>query len=190
VSRTSEVIELPDSRTIEVEPSSARATAFLRLADEHLDAGYRLARAILRDPTEAQDATHDAFVQAWRKWSSLRDPARFEPWFDRILVNICRDRLRRTSRWQATDISTEVALAAGDPLDQTHDRDFLETALSTLSADHQVVVALRYFRDLPIDAIASRLGIPEGTVHSRLHHALKYLHEALAAQGTEGTSDD
>jgi len=40
---------------------------------------YRLARATLHDPAEAQDATHDAFVQAWRKWSTLRDPARFEP---------------------------------------------------------------------------------------------------------------
>jgi RNA polymerase sigma-70 factor (ECF subfamily) len=187
VSRSSEVIELTDSRAIEVEPSSERTAAFLRLANEHLDAGYRLARAILHDPTEAQDATHDAFVQAWRRWSSLRDPARFEPWFDRILVNICRDRLRRASRWQATDISTEVALAAGDPIAPTHDRDALETALAALSPDHQVVVALRYFRDLPIDAIASRLGIPEGTVSSRLHHAHKRLHAALDVQGTEGT---
>jgi RNA polymerase sigma-70 factor (ECF subfamily) len=187
VSRTSEVIELSDSRAIEAEPSSERATAFLRLADEHLDAAYRLARAILRDPIEAQDATHDAFVQAWRRWSTLRDASRFEPWFDRILVNICRDRMRRTSRWQTTDISSEVALATGDPLAQTDERDVLETALATLSPDHQVVVALRYFRDLPVDAIASRLGIPSGTVQSRLHYALKRLHAVLDAQGTEGT---
>ncbi len=186
MSRTSEVIELPDSRAVEAEPSSERAAAFLRLADEHLDAAYRLARAILRDQTEAQDATHDAVVQAWSRWPSLRDPARFEPWFDRILVNICRDRLRRTSRWQATDISTEVALAAGDPTDRTHDRDLLETGLATLSPDHQVVIALRYYRDLPIDAIASRLGIPAGTVQSRLHYALKQLHAVLDPQGTEG----
>jgi RNA polymerase sigma-70 factor (ECF subfamily) len=187
VSRTSEVFELTDSRAVEAAPSSERAAAFLRLADEHLDAAYRLARAILRDPTEAQDATHDAVVQAWRGWSSLRDPARFEPWFDRILVNICRDRLRRTSRWQTTDISTEVALAAGDPLDLTHERDVLETALAALSPDHQVVVALRYFRDLPVDAIASRLGIPAGTVQSRLHYALKRLHAVLESDGPEGT---
>ena len=186
MSRTSEVIELTDSRAVEAEPSSARAAAFVRLADEHLDAGYRLARAILRDPIEAQDATHDAVVQAWRGWPSLRDQARFEPWFDRILVNVCRDRLRRTSRWQATDISNEVALASGDSLAPMHDRDVLERALATLSADHQIVVALRYFRDLPIDDIASRLGIPAGTVQSRLHYALKQLHSVLDPQGTEG----
>ena len=89
---------MADSRPAVVEQPSERAEAFLRLADDHLDAAYRLARAILRDSTEAQDATHDAFEQAWRKWSTLRDPARFEPWFDRILVNTCRDRLRSGRR--------------------------------------------------------------------------------------------
>ena len=93
--------------------SGDRAAAFVRLADEHLDKAYRLARAILHEPAEAQDATHDAFVQAWRKWDTLRDASRFEPWFDRILVNTCRNRLR-SKRWQATDISAEVALATGD----------------------------------------------------------------------------
>jgi len=50
----------------------------VRRATEHLDAAYRLARAIVRDPSLAQDATHDAFVQAWQKWPSLRDVTRFE----------------------------------------------------------------------------------------------------------------
>src|SRR6478672_4309780 len=114
VRRSSEVIEMADSRPAVVEPPTERAQAFQSLADQHLDAAYRLARAILRDPSGAQDATHDAFEQAWRKWSTLRDPARFEPWFDRILVNTCRDRLR-SGRRQATDISVEVAISAGDP---------------------------------------------------------------------------
>ena len=118
---------MADSRPARVEPTTARAQAFLRLADDHLDAAYRLARAILHDTAEAQDATHDAFVQAWRKWSTLRDPARFEHWFDRILVNTCRDRLR-SPRWQTKDISAEVAAAVGDPFAQSHDRDVLAGA--------------------------------------------------------------
>jgi RNA polymerase sigma-70 factor, ECF subfamily len=162
-----------------------RDAAFVRLADEHLDKAYRLARAILRDPAEAQDATHDAFVQAWRKWETLRDPSKFEPWFDRILVNTCRNRLR-TNRRQATDISAEVALATGDHTGQTEDRDVLGAAIASLSPDHQVVVALRYYRDLTVDDIARRLGIPAGTVQSRLHYALKRLHDALDAADTKG----
>ena len=72
-----------------------------------------------------------AFEQAWRKWSTLRDPARFEPWFDRILVNTCRDRLR-SGRRQASDISGAVAASAGDPFTQAHDRDLLANAIARL----------------------------------------------------------
>ena len=157
-----------------------RDAAFVRLADEHLDKAYRLARAILRDPAEAQDATHDAFVQAWRKWETLRDQSRFEPWFDRILVNTCRNRLRSTRR-QATDISAEVALASGDQTGRVDDQDVIGAAIAALSPDHQVVVALRYYRDLPVNEIAQRLGVPPGTVQSRLHYALKRLHDAIDA---------
>ena len=167
-----------------VQPT-ARAQAFLRLADEHLDAAYRLARAILHDSTEAQDATHDAFEQAWRKWSTLRDPDRFEQWFDRILVNNCRDRLR-SARRQATDISVEVAITSGDQYGQAHDRDLLARAIAALPAEHRIVVALRYYRDLPVEEIASRLGIPAGTVHSRLHYALKRLHASIDAADGRG----
>ena len=163
-----------------------RGGAFGRLADEHLDRAYGLARAILRDPAEAQDATHDAFVQAWRKWDTLRDQARFEQWFDRILVNTCRNRLRAPSR-RTTDISLEVALATGDHARGSDDRAAIGSAIAGLSPDHRVVVALRYYRDLTVDEIASRLGIPPGTVQSRLHYALKRLHGAIDAPGGEGT---
>jgi hypothetical protein len=88
VRQSPEVIEMTDSRPVEVDTTTGRAVAFGRLADGHLDAAYRLARAILRHPSAAQDATHDAVLQAWRKWSTLRDPSHFEAWFDRILDNI------------------------------------------------------------------------------------------------------
>ena len=186
MNRSSEVIELADRSPASAEATSQRDAAFVRLADVHLDKAYRLARAILRDPAEAQDATHDAFVQAWRRWETLRDPARFEPWFDRILVNTCRNRLRSTRR-QATDISAEVALATGDHAGHAEDREVLGTAIAALSPDHQVVVALRYYRDLTVDDIAKRLGVPSGTVQSRLHYALKRLHDAIDAADIKGT---
>jgi RNA polymerase sigma-70 factor (ECF subfamily) len=180
-------MELANGRT-GVDRDRDRAAAFERLADRHLDGAYRLARAILRDPVEAQDATHDAYVQAWRKWSTLRDPSRFEQWFDRILVNNCRNRLQRAARWHATDISDEVAIATGDPFRQSHDRDLLGGAILALSPDHRIVVALRYYRDLTIDEIASRLGIPAGTVQSRLHYALQRLHAAIDATDARGAT--
>lgn len=178
---------MADRHRIVNEQADDRAAAFTRLAEGHLDASYRLARAILRDPAEAQDATHDAYVQAWRKWSTLRDPSRFEAWFDRILVNSCRNRLQRSNRWQARDISDELVLSSGDPYGQTHDRDVLGAALLGLSPDHRIVVVLRYYLDLAIEDIATRLDIPAGTVQSRLHYALQGLHAAIDAADAGGT---
>lgn len=163
-----------------------RDAAFLLLANEHLDRAYRLARAILRDAVEAQDATHDAFVQAWRKWDSLRDPERFDAWFDRILVNTCRNRLR-ANRWLANDISPHLTLGTTDPTGGPEDRQVIGAAIASLSPDHQVVVALRFYRDLTVPDIAARLGIPVGTVKSRLHDALRRLHDAIAPADTQGT---
>jgi RNA polymerase sigma-70 factor (ECF subfamily) len=185
VNGSSEVIEVAEPAPAQVRDAGQRDAAFARLADQHLDRAYRLARVILRDPVEAQDATHDAFVQAWQKWGTLRDPLRFEPWFDRILVNTCRNRLRSTRRL-ATDISVEVALVTGDDAGHTDDRHVIGTAIEALSPDHQIVVALRFYRDLTIEDIATRLGVPAGTVRSRLHYALKRLHDTIEPAGSKG----
>lgn len=174
-----EVSVVPDENIVALEGPSVRAAAFTRLADEHLDASYRLAHAILGSRAEAEDATHDAMIQAWRQWAQLRDHARFEHWFDRILVNTCRNRLRRTNKWQTRDLSPELAAAGRDATDQVDDRDQMRIALALLSPDHRVVVALRFYRDLPIAEIATRLGVPEGTVNSRLHYALGHLRQTL-----------
>ena len=185
--RSSGAIDITDRQPAELIDSSERAETFLRLANGQLHSSYRLARAILREPAEAEDATHDAFVQAWQKWPTLRDPPRFEQWFERILVNTCRDRLR-SARMRVKDISNEVALAPGDAFARANDREVLANALATLSPEQRVVVALRYYRDLPVDEIASRLDIPAGTVQSRLHYALKRLHVVIGSADGEGTA--
>jgi RNA polymerase sigma-70 factor (ECF subfamily) len=167
--------------------AASRDAAFRQLAERHLDASYRLACSILGNPAEAQDATHDAFVQAWRQWTTLRDPARFEHWFDRILVNTCRNRLKRASRWRTQDLSDDLAVAKGDPFGQAADRDVLGAAIASLSPDHQLVVGLRFYRDLTVNEIARQLGTRPGTVHSRLHYAMKRLHAAVDAADARET---
>jgi RNA polymerase sigma-70 factor (ECF subfamily) len=164
----------------DVRGDAPRAAAFRSLAGEHLDESYRLARAILRDPDEAEDATHDAFVTAWQKWPTLRDPALFDRWFRKILVNTCRNRLRHASRWQLRDISQEIALAAADDDVARDERDAIGRGLATLGPDDRIILALRYERDLTVDGIADALGIPSGTVKSRLHNALQRLQAAIA----------
>jgi RNA polymerase sigma-70 factor (ECF subfamily) len=157
-----------------------QAAAFLRLAEHQLDPSYRLARAILHDSSEAEDATHDALVQAWRKWSTLRDPSLFEHWFTRILINTCRNRLRHASAHRSAPLSELLSMPRReDPFATADDRDALGQALRQLSPDHRVVVALRFFRDLSTDEIARLLGVRAGTVRSRLHYALKQLQKEV-----------
>lgn len=159
---------------------AARIAAFEQLVDERLDASYRLARLILRNAQEAEDATHDAFARAWRDLHRLRDPDRLEAWFGRILANACRDRLRRR-RTRSHDALDHAAARAtpDDPHRQVEERDALERAFEELNADQRIAVVLRYYGDLPVDEVARRMGAPVGTVRSRLHYALRHLRGAL-----------
>ena len=85
-----------------VAAESDRRIAFQELVDRGLDRAYRIAGVILGNRSDAEDATHDAVVQAWRAFARLRDPSHFEAWFQRILVNTCRDRLRKRRRSRAS----------------------------------------------------------------------------------------
>ena len=175
-------IEIPaHQREASESAGSARARAFAILAERNLDDAYRIARLIVGDPAEAEDATHDAFVAAWRGWTGLRDPGRFDAWFGRILVNTCRNRLRRLRRRTIVDVSALLVEAdrTRDPNLALLDREEIGPAFADLRPDHREVLALRYYLDLPVEQIASRLGIPAGTVKSRLHHALRVLGASL-----------
>lgn len=154
-----------------------RAAAFPDLVQAELDRGYRLAAVLLGSPSEAEDATQEAVLSAWRHFRSLRDQTRFHAWFQRILVNECRDRLRRR-RVETIDMTGVADPSQGDPASRFAERDVLEQALGDLSHDHRLVVVLRYLEDLSVDEIAQRIGTPTGTVKSRLHHALRVLRAA------------
>lgn len=162
----------------------AATTAFERLVEERLDACYRLAAVLLGDRAEAEDATHEAMLRAQRSWPRLRDPEAAAAWLDRIVVNECRDRLRRrrvASGLFAVAAPGEPAVPAQSATPPIDELDALRLALATLSAEQRIVVALRYFADLPLEAIANRAGIPLGTVKSRLHAAIDYLRAAYEA---------
>ena len=153
--------------------SSQSRDRYLQFARAGLDRAYRLAGLILGDGHEAEDAVQDALLRAWRGADDLRDPAGFEAWFDRILVNGCRDRLRRrrTVRFVPLD-PVEDGPIARDPFQQVLDSDTLLAGMRRLGADERVVVVLHYWADLRLDDVARRLGWPLGTVKSRLHRAL------------------
>ena len=166
-----------------------RETTFASFVERRLAEEYRLAAVMLGDPAEAQDATHDAFELAWRRWDSLRDPDRLDAWFGRILHNVCLDRLRSRRRHAVTDVSVELAesVAATDELRRPAERDEIRRAFAALNPDQRLAIVLRYYADLTVDRIAERVGAPPGTVKSRLHHALAALNAALGPE-REGRS--
>jgi len=173
------------ARTSEGSEAERRA-AFEQFTQSRLERAYRLAGLVLRDQSEAEDAVHDAAVQAWLHWKELRDQESMDAWFDRILVNGCRARMRRRSI-HPLPLSDPPEAPGHDTFAGVHERDVLHRALATLDADHRIAVVLRYIADLTPAEIAARTGEREGTVKSRLHYALRQLHAALeAAERTPG----
>jgi RNA polymerase sigma-70 factor (ECF subfamily) len=159
---------------------------FLRLAGGGLDRAYRLAGLVLGDATEAEDAVQDALLRAWGAAGTLRDAAGFEAWFDRILVNGCRDRLRRRKvlRFIPMDASHDT-VAVRDAFAAIGERDAILAGLDALQPDDRVVVVLHYWADLRLEDIAARLECPTGTVKSRLHRAKGVLRTRLDAGRAE-----
>src|SRR4029079_13751971 len=149
-----------------------RDAAFDGLVAAELDGAYRLAGVILGDRWQAEDATHDAVVQAWLRFGSLREQDRFGAWFGRILVNICRDRLREKARRPIsvravadTPTDDRPTAVADRLLPAAGRRSFdarlpLDAALSALSPARRVALALRYYAALPVEAIAELVGVP------------------------------
>jgi RNA polymerase sigma-70 factor, ECF subfamily len=156
-----------------------REQAFRRLIARELGATYRTAALLLGDQAEAEDATQDALLRAWQRWDQLEDEDRAGAWFGRILVNVCRDRLRKPRRAPVRWIPDR---AGPDTTAATVERDALRRAFRDLNRDQRIAVVLRYDLDLSIEAIAVRTDVPEGTVKSRLHHALRVLRAAYDLQ--------
>jgi RNA polymerase sigma factor (sigma-70 family) len=145
----------------------------LALTDADLDRAYRIAGLILGNAADAEDAAHDALQRAWRSARDLRDPGKFGAWLDRILINHCRDRIRRRARIRFIPLADDAsALVDADPFRRVIERDEALRVLSRLDDNERVVVVLHYFADLTLEGVAARLGWPIGTVKSRLHRAL------------------
>ncbi len=146
--------------------------AFAALCDSALKRVYGLAGYVMGDPNEAEDAAQEAMARAWRSRRSLRDLAAFDVWLDRILINICRDRLRRRRAIQIVDLEVGQELETRNPFRDFLDREQLASAFEVLTPDQRILIVLRFWRDLSLEQISDRLGWPLGTVKSRLHHAL------------------
>jgi RNA polymerase sigma-70 factor (ECF subfamily) len=154
--------------------------AFDLLITAVADRLYPVAYRILRNGPSAEDATQQALVDIWRHLPGLRDPERFDAWAYRLLVNAAYGEHRRRRRGAPPGALTDGE-AETDPYPSVHDRDQLERGFERLSAEHRTVLVLQHYLGMTHDEMADVLGIPVGTVRSRLHGARGAMRAALEA---------
>ena len=156
--------------------------AFAQLAAGSIGRLNAIARLILRDYARAEDAVQDAFVDAWRDLRGLRDPDRFDAWLNRLLVRSCQNARRLDRRRTLAELPLGAeGPAVGDTQASVEISDLLERGLSRLTIDQRTVLVLSFYLDLSLADAAAMLGIPLGTMKSRLNRAITALRATIDA---------
>jgi RNA polymerase sigma-70 factor (ECF subfamily) len=166
---------------------SGDSSAFEALVEARVGPMTRTAMAILGREAEARDAVQDTLVTAWRELAALRDPAAFDAWLTRILVNRCRRGLRRIGWRQIHEVRVDALPPAdepraGDAIGAVAGRQAVERAFERLSVEERTLLVLHHLDGRSVASIAEVLGVPEGTAKSRLFAARRALDRALTRE--------
>jgi RNA polymerase sigma factor (sigma-70 family) len=165
------------------------AQAFERLIEPRFRRLGRLALSITGNQADADDAIQIGCLHAWRELPRLREPARFDVWLWRIVVNSCRNVIRGRRRRTVHEIAVpddvlgdSTIAATPGPGDALAGDDAIQRAFARLDHDKRAILVLHHVDERSIAEIAAILGIPEGTVKWRLHAARQALERALEAE--------
>jgi RNA polymerase sigma-70 factor, ECF subfamily len=158
--------------------------AFEDLVRAHQADVYRLALHLVRDPPTAEDVTQEAFVHAYRSLRRFRGGSKFSTWLFRITRNCAVDAIRRRERRRTYELAAQEPEA---PVEEPSLRLALEQAIGSLAPDVREPFVLIEVLGLSYEEAAVVLGIPRGTIKSRMHRARKALVEAL--EGGERTGE-
>lgn len=150
---------------------------------------YALACLILRDSDRAEDATQEAFVRAWRELPRLRDADRFDAWLRRLVVNACYDEARRVRRRAEVTLFSVGERSVIDTSASMAESDRIERAFRQLPLDQRTVLVLQHYFSLTHVEIAETVGVPLGTVKSRVRYGVAAMRAALEAQDRSGSSN-
>lgn len=149
--------------------------AFLSLIDENRLNLYRVARGILSNKEDIEDALQNTVIHSFQKINSLKKDEYFRTWIIRILINECNGVLRKSKRitYLEENNDTKVYTDSYENMDLTR-------AINSLSEELRIITVLFYFEDMSLKDIANILKIPEGTVRSRLTRARTKLREIIS----------
>jgi RNA polymerase sigma-70 factor, ECF subfamily len=155
------------------------AAAFERLLSPLIEPASQLARVILRDWHEAEDAVQEAAFKAWRAVGRLRPgTTTLRPWFFTIVANEARSR-RRGRWWGVVRMADPRGEAAAGPEEQVVLSTDLEHAMSRLQETERLILFLHFYLDLPVDEVGRVLGLTHGATRSRMYRATRRLRPAL-----------
>jgi len=160
--------------------------AFEQLVSRHEERLYNLSYRMLGSREDARDATQEAFLAALRALPSFRGDAAFTTWLHRIAVNACYDVLRRQRRAPVADVAEDAETwpPSPDHAESAATAVDVQRALARVPEEFRAVLVLHDVQDLPYEQIGAILGIPVGTVKSRLHRGRVSLAGLL--RGTPG----
>ena len=162
------------------------SAAFTALVHRHERRVYNLAYRMLGREEDAKDATQDAFLSALRKLSTFRGQAAFTTWLHRVTVNTCYDLLRRRRRDPVpADLHEQTGPAVADPATSVSSAVDVQRALLGVPEEFRSVLVMHDALDMGYDEIAEALGIPTGTVKSRLHRGRVALARLLPGERSE-----
>ncbi len=146
---------------------------------------YQTAYGVTRDAHLAEEVLQDTFFRLYRYADRINGELPLAPWLYRVTINLCYNRLKGLRAW--TDSFHELAERLFAPQHQSPERaaeqnelqTLLQAALADLDPKHRAVLVLYYLHDYGVSEIAAVVGVPEGTVKSRLFHARKVLKQRL-----------
>jgi RNA polymerase sigma-70 factor, ECF subfamily len=183
--RTVEGRPLTDRELIE-RASHGDVAAYEELVRRHEQLAFRVAYLVCGDADEARDAAQEGFLRAWHALPRFRAGAEPRPWLMQIVANAARNRRRGSTRRAslALRVAQERPAAEAAPSPEAallaeERRQELLAALNSLREDDRLVIALRWFADQGEVEMAAALGVPRGTVKSRLSRAMGRLREVM-----------
>lgn len=158
------------------------ADAFAALARLSSDRLFAVALRVTRDRHRAEDALQQTLIAVWKELPRLRDPVRFDAWTYRLVVRFAVQEARGGRRpIREMHVVPERDPSLDDATGDVEQRDQLERGFERLTPEQRAVVVLHFYAGLGLAEIADTIGVPLGTVGSRLHYAKRALRAALEA---------
>ena len=201
--RTAVPLSVPNTQPPQPEPDSellrqaqsGNEAAFGTLMRSHYERIFRLVYSIVRNEADARDICQEVWLKVWRELPKFRGDSKFTTWLHPIATHRALDHLRKRRRWfdrflpfgdsesdavQVPEPSTTDD--AGKQAEGAERRAAIQAALASLPPKLRAVLALREVEGLSYEEIAKAVGIPTGTVMSRLYHARRLLARKLGAK--------